>query len=94
MKQRKKVTQYDIEKENNKLYNLERRLQFLINEHSNLKEKFNKLMKEYKESCETLKIREKEKNDVVQYKKELEKIKELEKQKHDLLFKEITNKIL
>ena len=44
-------------------------------------------MKEYKESCETLKIKEKEKNDVVQYKKELGKIKELEKQKHDLLFK-------
>ena len=87
MKQKKKVTQYDIDKQNIKLFNLEHRLQFLLNEHVILKEKFNKIMREYKESCEILQIKEKEKNNIPQYKKDYLKIKDLEKKKHALIFK-------
>ena len=87
MKSKKKVTQYDIDRQNNKIFSLERRLQHLINEHVALKEKFNKIMKEYKESCDILQIKEKEKDSIPQYKKDYQKTKELEKQKHDLIFK-------
>ena len=87
MKSKRKVTQYDIDKQNNKLFALEHRLQYLINEHVALKEKFNKIMKEYKDACDLLQIKEKEKNKIPQYKKDYSKSKELEKQKHDLMFK-------
>ena len=87
MKSKKKVTQIDIDKQNNKLFALEHRLQYLINEHVALKEKFNKIMKEYKDSCDILQIKENEKDKIPQYKKDYTKTKELEKQKHDLIFK-------
>ena len=87
MKSKKKVSQYDIDRQNNKLFSLERRLQFLINQHVELKEKFNKIMKENKNSCDLLQIKEKEKSNIPQYKKDYAKSKELEKQKHDLMFK-------
>ena len=83
----KKVTQHDIDKQNKKLLGLEKHLQYLINQHVVLKEQFNKIMKEYKDSCDILKIKEKEKSNAVQYKKDYEKTKDLEKQRHDLILK-------
>ena len=87
METKKKVTQYDIEKQNNKLFALERRLQYLLNERVALKEKFAKLVKDYKESRGVLQIKEEEKNNYLQYKNDFSKIKELEKKKHDLMLK-------
>ena len=88
MKPFKKVNQYDIEKQNNKLVALERRLQYLINEHVALKEQFNKAMAEYKESCDILEIKEKEKGDPPKNKLgSVVRTRELEKQKRALLIK-------
>ena len=58
-KKEKKISTYDIEKQNIKLYSLERRLQYLINTHVELKDKFNKEMKEYKKAYDKLEIKEK-----------------------------------
>ena len=85
-KREKKISQYDIEKQNLKLYSLERRLQFLINTHISLKEKFNLEMKGYKEACEKLEIKEKtDLAEIPQYKKDVKKMNTLEKQKKELL---------
>ena len=84
MKQNKIITIYDIDKQNNKLFSLEKRLQFLINQHIVLKEKFKKIMIEYKESCEILEKKEKEKKDAISFKNEYAKSQELQKQKQNL----------
>ena len=84
-KKEKKISPYDIERQNNKLYSLERRLQFLINSHVELKEKFNTEMKEYKEACEKLEIKEKNDAEIPQYKKDVKKMNNLEKEKKELI---------
>ena len=81
---KKHITQYDVERQNKKLHTLEHRIQYYINQHISLKEKFNKIIKEYKESCDVLKIKENDKNIVLKYKKDYENIKLLEQQKKDL----------
>ena len=57
-KKEKKISQYDIEKQNMKLYSLEKHLRFLINTHTILKEKLNNETKAFKEACEKLEIKE------------------------------------
>ena len=83
-KKEKKISQYDIEKQNMKLYSLERHLRFLINTHTILKEKLNNETKAFKEACEKLEIKEKADIEIPQYKKDVKKMNSLEKEKKEL----------
>ena len=84
-KSSKKISQYDIDKQNSKLLSLENRLQYLINNHVILKEKFNLEMKAYKEACDRLELKKKDDTEIPQYKKDVKKMNDLEKEKRELL---------
>ena len=57
-KKKKIITQFDVDKQNKKLRTLEQRLQYYINQQVNLKVKFSKILQEYRDSCDILKIKE------------------------------------
>ena len=84
LKKDKKISPYELQKQNIKIASLEQRLIYLKNTHMILKEKFNAELKAYNEACQKLEIKEKTDQEMPEYKKDVKKMNVLEKQKKEL----------
>ena len=86
-KKEKKISIYDLEKQDTKLSSLDKRFKFLKYILEDLKEKFNIEYKAYQEALEKLEIKEKMDSEIPQYKKDVEKMNSLEKKKKESILK-------
>ena len=82
-KKEKKISIYDLEKQDIKLNSLIQRFQYLKYTFDDLKERFNIEYKLYQDALEKLEIQEKKASEIPQYKKDVEKMNSLEKKKKE-----------
>jgi len=82
-KKEKKISIYDLEKQDIKLNSLIQRFQYLKYTFDDLKERFNIEYKAYQDALEKLEIQEKKESEIPQYKKDVEKMNSLEKKKKE-----------
>ena len=82
-KKEKKISIYDLEKQDIKLNSLIQRFQYLKYTYDDLKERLNIEYKAYQEALEKLTIQEKKESEIPQYKKDMEKMNSLEKKKKE-----------
>lgn len=82
-KKEKKISIYDLEKQDIKLNSLIQRFQYLKYTYDDLKERLNMEYKAYQEALEKLTIQEKKESEIPQYKKDMEKMNSLEKKKKE-----------
>ena len=82
-KKEKKISIYDLEKQDIKLNSLIQRFQYLKYTYDDLKERLNMEYKAYQNALEKLTIQEKKESEIPQYKKDMEKMNSLEKKKKE-----------
>ena len=82
-KKEKKISIYDLEKQDIKLNSLIQRFQYLKYTYDDLKERLNIEYKAYQNALEKLTIQEKKESEIPQYKKDMEKMNSLEKKKKE-----------
>ena len=82
-KKEKKISIYDLEKQDIKLNSLIQRFQYLKYTYDDLKERLNIEYKAYQDALEKLTIQEKKESEIPQYKKDMEKMNSLEKKKKE-----------
>ena len=82
-KKEKKISIYDLEKQDIKLNSLIQRFQYLKYTYDDLKERLNMEYKAYQDALEKLTIQEKKESEIPQYKKDMEKMNSLEKKKKE-----------
>ena len=82
-KKEKKISIYDLEKQDIKLNSLIQRFQYLKYNYDDLKERLNMEYKAYQNALEKLTIQEKKESEIPQYKKDMEKMNSLEKKKKE-----------
>ncbi len=86
-KKEKKISIYDIEKQDIKLDSLDRHFKYLKYALDDLKERFNEEYKLYQESLDKLEAEEKKDKEMPQYKKDVKRMNSLEKKKKETILK-------